>query len=272
MSNFISASTLAAALEMKSVRVIDCRFDLFNELEGARLYAAGHIPGAVFFDSHTEFADLTKTGEGRHPLPDKAALAALLSERGFSDDTAIVVYDQTGSMFAARAWWLLKYVGHENVRVLTGGFAAWVSEYPDAVTDMAPTLTPGVFTVCSPLVHTVSEDEVHANISTPVFTLYDARAPERFRGETEPLDAQAGHIPGAKNLPFKSLQKADGTLKMPVPVPQTSGPIGVYCGSGVSAAYLVLAFNEAGVNDVRLYPGSWSAWSANPARPVATGE
>ena len=128
MSNFISATALASAISTQSVRVIDCRFDLFDEAAGAQLYAAGHVPGAVFFDSHTEFADLTKTGEGRHPLPEKAALAQLLGQRGFADTSEIVVYDQTGSLFAARAWWLLKYLGHENVRVLAGGFAAWEAE------------------------------------------------------------------------------------------------------------------------------------------------
>lgn len=270
MSHFISAHALADAMATQSVRVIDCRFELFDEAAGARMYEAGHIPGAVFFDSHTEFADLTKTGQGRHPLPDKEALAELLGQRGFSSDMTIVVYDQTGSLFAARAWWLLRYLGHENVRVLAGGFAAWEAQFPKQVSVQRPTYPPETFSVRSPLVATLSEAEVLANISKPAFTLYDARAPERYRGEVEPLDARAGHIPGAKNLPFELLRNSDGTLKAPVPVPEVTGPVGVYCGSGVSAAYLVLAFAEAGIDGVKLYPGSWSAWSANPDRPIAT--
>lgn len=270
MSHFIDAAELHELLNTGAVRVIDCRYDLFDDAVGRTEYAAGHIPGAVFFDAHRELADLSKTGEGRHPLPDTHGLAILLGERGFSDDTDIVVYDQTGSLFAARAWWLLRFLGHERVRVLSGGFAAWEARY-DSATEVL-VYEPATFTVRPPLVATVSREDVLANIATPQFTLFDARAPERYRGDTEPLDQRAGHIPGAENLPYETLRDEHGGLRQPIELPAATGPIAVYCGSGVSAAYLVLAFAEAGIDDVRLYPGSWSDWSSRLELPIATGD
>lgn len=270
MSHFIDAATLHELVHTGAVRVIDCRYDLFDDAAGRALYEAGHIPGAVFFDAHRELADLSKTGEGRHPLPEPDTLAQLLGARGFADDTDIVVYDQTGSLFAARAWWLLRSLGHERVRVLAGGYAAWEARYD--VSTAVPEYAPANFTVRPSLVATVSREAVLANIDDPQFTLFDARAPERYRGDTEPLDPQAGHIPGAKNLPFETLRDEHGALRQPVPLPAVDGPVAVYCGSGVSASFLVLAFAEAGIDDVKLYPGSWSDWSSRPELPIATGD
>src|SRR5690625_2300807 len=145
VSHFIDAATLHESINAGTVRVIDCRYDLFDDAAGRAQYAAGHIPGAVFFDAHRELADLSQTGAGRHPLPDPETLARLLGERGFSDDTNIVVYDQTGSLFAARAWWLLRFLGHAQVRVLTGGYAAWEAQY--GTTTTVPAYEPATFTV-----------------------------------------------------------------------------------------------------------------------------
>lgn len=243
---------------------------------------AGHLPGAVFVDLHTELAGEPGAG-GRHPLPDPAALQASLRRAGVREDSAVVVHDDGGVLAAGRAWWLLRWAGLPpgRVAVLDGGFAAWTAAgLPVTAEPSRP--EPGDVVVRPGGMPVLDADEA-ASVATRG-VLIDARAGERYRGETEPIDPRAGHVPGAVNLPVTELAGPDGRMR---PVPEvdhlfdrlclTDGvTIGAYCGSGVTAAALVLAAEYAGVapaaRPVELYAGSWSQWCTDPDRPVATGD
>ncbi len=268
--------------------VIDVGFDLADPLAGEIAYAAAHVRGAHYLHLERDLCG-AKTGvgqppRGRHPLPDRAAFAATVGRLGVTAQTQVVVYDRSGAMFAARLWWMLRWLGHAPVAVLDGGFAAWqasggfndtgaatgrarVAPHPYPI-DLAP----------SPLVRTIDADTLQHQLGT--VTLIDARAPERFCGEVEPLDAQAGHIPGARNRFFKDNLDADGRFKS---VAELRGAfasmLGTHsarrvvsqCGSGITACHNLLAMEVAGLDGAALYPGSWSEWSADPARPVERG-
>jgi len=234
-------------------------------------YRAGHIPGAVFVDFEHAFSGPPGKG-GRHPLPDPAELQRAMRAAGVRGDRPVVVYDYGDGLAAARAWWTLRWAGHGDVRVLDGGYAAWVaaggpvvSEPPEPEAEIEEE---GDFVV-RPGNMPVLDAEGAAALARRG-TLLDARAPERFRGEVEPIDPVAGHIPGAQNLPYAQLVNADGTFKQGVEFPE--GEIGAYCGSGVTAAHTVLALHHAGREDAALYVGSWSEWITDPARPIAKGE
>ncbi|HEU4955923.1 MAG TPA: sulfurtransferase [Gemmatimonadales bacterium] len=251
-------------------------------------YRAGHLPGAVFVDFEHAFSGPPGTG-GRHPLPDPADLQAAMRAAGVRGDRPVVVYDYGDGLAAARAWWTLRWAGHPDVRVLDGGFAAWVasggrvvgerdqSEPDESVAGMASgdrvsTEESGIeegACVVRPGNLPVLDAEGAAALAKRG-SLLDARAPERFRGEVEPIDPVAGHIPGARNLPYAQLVNADGTLKPGVEFPE--GEVGAYCGSGVTAAHTVLAMHNAGREDAALYVGSWSEWITDAARPIAEGE
>ncbi|HEY8472949.1 MAG TPA: sulfurtransferase [Natronosporangium sp.] len=219
-------------------------------------YHAGHLPGAVFLDLDSQLCGAPGPG-GRHPLPDPARLEAVLRVAGVRQDHPVVVYDGGESTAAARAWWTLRWAGHQRVRVLDGGYRAWV-EAGQPVTTEVPDPIPGDFTVrpgSLPVLDAAGAAELAAT-----GVLIDARAPERYRGETEPIDPVAGHIPGAVNAPPG------------VPLPDLGGkPVGAYCGSGVVAARTVLELHRAGRTDAALYVGSWSHWITDPGRPIATG-
>lgn len=239
--------------------------------DGRAAYASGHLPGAVFVDLDAELAGPPGTG-GRHPLPDLEVFGTAMRAAGVSTDRDVVVYDGGQGWAAARAWWLLRWTGHPSVRVLDGGLAAWEGALSTAV----PTPEPGDF-VPSPGSSGVVDADGAAALARSGLLL-DARAGERYRGDVEPIDRVGGHVPGAVSAPttentgpdgrflpseqladrFRSLGAGDGT------------EVGVYCGSGVSGAHEVLALAVAGIPAV-LYPGSWSEWSADPSRPVATG-
>lgn len=291
----VTVPELAAALERDAVTLLDVRWRLGEPAAaGAARYAVAHLPGARFLDLETVLTRHTgDPRDGRHPLPDVDALAAGLAAAGVRVGRPVVVYDEAGSFAAGRAWWVLRWAGLE-VRVLDGGIAAWqsagmpvTSSAGDAPAAGAPADAPaagGRLEVQLGGLPTLTADEAAA--VGAVGTLVDVRAPERFRGETEPLDPKAGHIPGAVNVPVSGLfAGADTAYPGGMPSEQVlrerlapllkaaadGRPIGIYCGSGVSAAQGVLALATLGV-DVPLYPGSWSAWSNDPSRPVATGD
>lgn len=261
--------------------LLDCGFDLVDTSAGERTYVGAHLPGALY--AHLE-RDLSgpkssrgSIDGGRHPLPTREAFAATLGRWGIGPDTPVVAYDAQGGPYAARAWWLLRWMGHADVAVLDGGMAAWLAAggtvESGAVPASASTSTYPLRDVSMPMVQSA---QLLANAGQPV--VVDARAPERFRGEVEPLDAQAGHIPGARSRFFKDNLDADGCFLPPAALRRRFDSLGTapgqvvhQCGSGVTACHNLLAMEVAGLAGSALYPGSWSEWSADPARPVARG-
>jgi thiosulfate/3-mercaptopyruvate sulfurtransferase len=241
---------------------------------GRDAYAAGHLPGAFYVDLDAELAGPPGAG-GRHPLPSATTVEAALRRAGVSEDTAMVVYDAANSMAAARAWWIFRYFGVRDVRVLDGGLAAWRAAGGEVTTDV-PEDGKGSFVASPGHVPMLDAESAAELASTGV--LLDARAPERFAGEVEPIDKVAGHIPGAVNAPTTGNVSADGHF-LPADELKTrfaalgadgSTTVGAYCGSGVTASVLVHRLHLSG-REARLYPGSWSEWSADPARPIARG-
>ncbi len=232
-------------------------------------YLAGHVPGAAFIDLEQELCGPAGEG-GRHPLPDVEQVQAALRAAGVSGDREVVVYDHGDGMAAARAWWTLCWAGHRAVRVLDGGYAAWlaaegqVSAEPSAITPGDFKVEPGGMEVL---------DAEQAALVAREGVLLDARTPERYRGETEPIDPVAGRIPGALNMPYARLVNADGTMRDDlISILPAAVQVGAYCGSGITAAHTVLALYQAGRDDVALYVGSWSNWITDPQRPIATGQ
>jgi thiosulfate/3-mercaptopyruvate sulfurtransferase len=239
-------------------------------------YATGHLPGAVFVDLDTELCGPPGPG-GRHPLPDPAALQAALRRAGVRQGHPVVVYDGGDGMAAARAWWTLRWAGHRPVRLLHGGFPAWVAAGLPVDADV-PAPTPGDVTVRPGGLPVLDADAAARLAAADTAVLLDVRATPRYRGEAEPIDPVAGHIPGATNLPAPEYV-TEGRFPSAVVLRDrfvaagvTDGrPVGAYCGSGVTAAQTVLALHLAGRPDAALYVGSWSGWVADPDRPVATG-
>lgn len=280
-TTLISASGLAGRIDDPSVVIVDCRHDLVNLAAGREGYAVGHIPNAVFADMEHALSGARRGADGRfrgrHPLPERAALVETLRSWGIGDDTQVVAYDAHGGMFAARLWWLLRWIGHPAVAVLDGGLAAWRSLALPMSTEV-PVKARGTITERAPLVRTVSAAEVLANIGAAERTVIDARAPDRFRGENETIDPVGGHIPGAKNRFFKDNLEENGRFKSAAQLKADFAPLVddaakavMQCGSGVTACHNLLALEVAGMPGAALYPGSWSEWCADPARPVASG-
>lgn len=277
----ISAAVLAHHISDPDWLILDCRHDLMNPGWGREAFAAGHIPGAQFasVDEDLSCAKTATDGvfRGRHPLPPPEQFIATLQRWGVNHDTQVVAYDAHGGMYASRLWWMLRWVGHEHVRVLDGGLAAW--QMAPGTLDTGHVVRPaGNITRQMPLVATVNVQEVLANLASRAAIVLDARAPDRFRGENETIDPVGGHIPGAKNRFFKDNLLANGHFKSASElqaefsslIPSAAGTI-MQCGSGVSACHNLLALEVAGMPGAKLYPGSWSEWCADPARPVATG-
>ena len=276
-TTLISADELAAHIDQ--CVVIDTRHELQDAQAGRRLYGEGHIPGAVFLHQDEDLAGARNGRNGRHPLPDRVRLAAQLARAGLSQAKQLVVYDAQGGQFAVRLWWLARWLGHAPVAVLDGGLDGWKrAGFP--VTTVASQPLTGNFQEGEPLVSVVSADEVLANLATGARLVIDARAPERYRGEVEPLDPVAGHIPGALNRPLGMNLRPDGRFK-PAEILRaellsqigTRAPADIVnqCGSGITACHNILAMELAGLSGSALYPGSWSEWCADPARPVAKG-
>jgi thiosulfate/3-mercaptopyruvate sulfurtransferase len=277
----ITAEELARHIDDPDWVIVDCRFDLANPMAGREGYRIGHIKGAVFADLERQLSGdkhaVDGTFRGRHPLPGREFLAEVARELGINEHSQVVAYDAHGGMYAARLWWLLRWIGHANVAVLDGGMAAWQA-LGLPMDSNVPEPHTGNLQQKPPLVRTVTAAEVLENISSRERTVVDARAPDRFRGENETIDPVGGHIPGAKNRFFKDNLHADGRFKdaaalkadfdQVVPDPKLAI---MQCGSGVTACHNLLAMEVAGLHGAALYPGSWSEWSSDPSRPVATG-
>ncbi len=246
--------------------VLDVRWKL-GAPSGYADYLEGHVPTATFVDLEQDLCGPAGVG-GRHPLPDPRDLQIALRAAGVRRDRTVVVYDYGDGMAAARAWWTLRWAGHPSVFVLDGGYPAWAG--PISAEPNRP--EPGDFEVRPGQLPVLDAGDA-ADVAL-VGVLIDARAPERFRGEREPIDPVAGRIPGAVNIPYARLVNADGTLRSDVDsvLPTQAEEIGAYCGSGVTAAHTVMALHQAGREDVALYVGSWSHWITDPDRPIATEE
>ncbi len=276
-STLISPRDLEANLANPGWVVIDCRHDLADPEAGVRAYSSGHIPGARFAHLDRDLSGPVIPGKtGRHPLPEIEQVAARFSQWGIGQNTQVVAYDDKAGSIAARLWWMLRWLGHDAVAVLDGGWQAWTSAGFPATADL-PAAAPAHF-IPQPRPEWIADaGQVEQLRQNQAFCVLDARAPERFNGEVEPIDPVAGHIPGAVNAPF-SLNLENGRFKDPeILKAQFKALIGdkpaentvFYCGSGVTACHDILAFAHAGLGDARLYPGSWSEWIADGTRPVA---
>lgn len=279
--NLISAEELAVLVESPDTRVVDCRFDLLDPGAGRRSYLSGHIAGAVFADLDQDLAAPVTPQSGRHPLPDAGTFARTCEKLGISNATEVVVYDQHNGSLAARAWWMLRWLGHDRVRLLNGGIDRWVSQGRPLVKGLEKVGTGSFHPEPRPGKVLTTDELVGGPEEVADIRLIDARDAARFRGELEPIDPVAGHIPGSTNLPFMASLHADGTWRPTGELEQLwfrvlgedpGVPWAVMCGSGVTACHLALSGIEAGYSEPRLYIGSWSEWIRDPARPIAIGE
>jgi thiosulfate/3-mercaptopyruvate sulfurtransferase len=278
-SNLIDASTLRAEIDDPEVRLFDCRFSLADTGLGRRAYLEGHLPGACYahLDEHLSSPIAPQTG--RHPLPDSSRLVAWLGECRVSSATRVVVYDDVGGGYAVRLWWLLRWIGHRQVALLDGGLQAWIAaggELIRAVTRHEPR----ELTARPDDSRWVDTDALVAELAAGRVKVLDARAPERFSGEQEPIDPVTGHIPGAINLPLAGNLDADGRFLDPERLRERflaaigdlpPSRIVHSCGSGVNACHNLLAMELARLTGSRLYAGSWSEWIRSPKRPIARG-
>lgn len=275
-ATIISPADLLPHLTDPAWVIVDCRFDLKDPAWGEQVYGQGHIPGAVYAHLDRDLAAPKTAATGRHPLPAITELATQFSAWGISNTSQVVVYDQAGGAFASRLWWLLRYLGHTAVAVLDGGLPAWQRAAYPLITGIETRATASF----QPQPHPellVSSADVEALITNPAYLLVDARAGERYRGEVEPIDPIAGHIPGAVNrfhgenlapsgqfLPPETLRQQFSDLLGSVDPANTI----VYCGSGVTSCHHLIALELAGLPGARLYPGSWSEWITDPSRPL----
>ncbi|QSR16663.1 sulfurtransferase [Novosphingobium sp. KA1] len=275
----ISVAELHALLAAgEEVLILDCEFELGAPDKGREAYLAGHLPGARYAHLDDDLAAPSDGANGRHPLPSPVAFAAWLRRQGLKQGQQVVACDSSGGAWAARAWWLLNWVGHDVVAVLDGGKQAWAQAGLPAETGPAGPVRPGDFAAQPPLVAApVSAAEVLANIEGAAAQVLDARDPLRFRGDPNPIDPVAGHIPGARNRYFRDNLGPDGRFRPAAELAEAflrlldGKPAVLSCGSGVTACHNALAMAHAGLAGARLYPGSWSEWIADPARPVETG-
>jgi thiosulfate/3-mercaptopyruvate sulfurtransferase len=287
---------MANGLPAVQLRVFDCSFDLMQPHAGEQQYLASHIPGAVYVNLETALSArhgvpgahgvITATGAdapasgGRHPLPNREKFAIWLSSVGFANDMQAVVYDRNGANYCGRLWWMLKWAGHRNVAVLDGGLPAWLAAGGAVNSGEEPAHFQTSFKLTPAQAQLVDAKTILNQLESPTQTLIDARAPARFRGEVEPLDPVAGHIPGALNRPFSENLAPDGKFKPPAQLRAEfdalldgRDPTTVvhHCGSGVSALPNLLAMEIAGLGRTPLYAGSWSDWCSERSRPVARG-
>ena len=275
---------LAEGAQRGRTAVLDCRFDLKNPGAGRLAHLAGHIPGARYADLNRDLSSPVTADSGRHPLPSPAALAAFFNAAGIGSDTQVVAYDEANGSMAARAWWLLGWMGHRCAAVLDGGFAAWVQAggpvEAGAGAPPEPAAARGAVPDRANPDAVATSAQVEAMRSDSRRLLVDARAPERFAGEVEPLDRVAGHVPGAVNHPFTANLNAQGRFLPPEELRalwsqrlagRSPGDMIAMCGSGVTACHNLLAMAAAGLPGARLYAGSWSEWIRDPRRPVARG-
>jgi thiosulfate/3-mercaptopyruvate sulfurtransferase len=268
----VSTDWLSRHLDEPDLRLADVRWYLGEPDRGRRAYREAHIPGAVYVDLETDLS--ADEGPGRHPLPAWDVFAARMGELGFGDDSVVVAYDDRSGAVASRLWWMLRAIGHEQTYLLDGGLAAWVADRHALIDGLADHAS-GKLTVDLRSDLSIDRDELRGRLDS-VLAL-DARAGERYRGETEPLDPVAGHIPGAVNAPYEDNLGSDGRFLPADELTEKYRALGVgeretvvYCGSGVTACHDLLALEHAGLGTAKLYPGSWSDWST-AGYEVATG-
>ena len=276
----VTVEQLRDHLEDPGWCVIDVRHDLMNVTAGRRAYEAGHIPGASFAHIDDDLSGAKTSRNGRHPLPRREDLVQAFRRWGVDDDTQVVAYDAQGGNFAVRLWWLARWLGHARVAVLDGGWPVWLARTGLSSTEQSVRAA-GKFSDRPSLMPLVEVDEVVRNLGKRQRLVLDARTPERYRGEQEPIDPVAGHIPGARNRPWQRNLNPDQTFKSAAALRQefeatlgSTAPrqVAHQCGSGVTACHNLLAMEIAGLTGSALYPGSWSEWIADPARPVVVGD
>ena len=278
-TTLIDTETLARRISDRDLAVVDCRFRLDDPSWGEHAYIASHIPGGVYAHLDRDLSGARTGANGRHPLPPADAAQATFSRLGIGADVQVVAYDEDSGAFASRLWWMLRWLGHDAVAVLDGGFRKWVAE-GRRVSSGQESRPPRAFSALVRQRAVASVDDVAAAVDRLDRRLLDARAPERFRGELEPIDKAAGHIPGARNHHYLSSLDDRGLFRSRAELRAefTNALDGVsadgviaYCGSGVTACHNLLAMEHAGLTGAKLYPGSWSEWSSDPGRPIETG-
>lgn len=275
----VDTATLAAHLSDPDWRVVDCRFELGDPAAGALQFERGHIPGAVYAHLDHDLSAPRTPWSGRHPLPEPAVLESTFGRLGIGPGVQVVACDESGGAYAARLWWLLRWLGHREAAVLDGGLKAWRAERRALVATPSE-VKPRQFSARPDHDAHVTADDVASLVAHDRSLLIDARAAERFEGRIEPLDPKAGHVPGARSYPYSQNLGADGRflpaaeLRARFDALRGSRPASAIvsmCGSGVTACHTLLALSVAGLEGARLYPGSWSEWCRDPGRPVATG-
>lgn len=292
VGNLVSVAWLSRHLGRDDLVVADCRFALDDPEAGRRAYERDHIPGAVYFDLEKDLSRPVSpasdpsggpgSGGGRHPLPSVEEMAALFGATGIGDGTIVICYDDHGGSMAARLWWMLRYLGHRQVALLDGGYTAWrAAGLP--VTAEVPNPSPRTF-IPRPQPHMIATmDEVRRASATGEAIIVDSRTPERYRGDVEPIDPVAGHIPGAINLPWNGNLNENGLFREPDQLTQRFAllwqeaqkgkkDVIVHCGSGVTGCLNVLALERAGIPGARLFVGGWSEWCSHPENPIARGD
>lgn len=279
-TTIVAPAELAAALGKARLFIADCSFDLADTEAGGRAFAEAHLPGAVYLHLDDDLSGTPHGGNGRHPLPDREGLAARLRDLGLSSDMQVVAYDRSGGFYAARLWWELRWLGHEAVAVLDGGFAGWLDAGLPLESGMLEPGEAGDFAAKPSLEpDPASADEILADLPGNRLQVIDARDAARFAGASHPLDTASGHIPGAVNRFFRDNLDAEwrmlpaGDLRAafePLLAAAGGRTLVSQCGSGVTACHNLLALRHAGIEGARLYPGSWSEWTSDPSRPVAT--
>lgn len=277
--SLISSEALIEHLDEPNWAIVDCRFSLADTSQGRREYLQGHIPGAVYAHLDEDLSGKIVPGQtGRHPLPTPSKLAETLARWGIGNSTQVVAYDSSNSAFASRLWWMLRWLGHNDAAILDGGWPLWQREgWPTSTT--VPEPHPASFLPRPRPELIVDTNRVNQIRTDPAYCLVDSRAPERYRGEIEPIDPIAGHIPGASSYFYGTNVNQDGTFLPPdelkIRFQEKFGDtpaerIVFYCGSGVTAAHNTFALTLAGLGEALLYPGSWSEWITDPSRPVST--
>jgi thiosulfate/3-mercaptopyruvate sulfurtransferase len=276
----VSAEELQAHFDVPHLAVVDCRFDLREPAAGERAFALGHIAAAVYAHLERDLSDMSKQGRGRHPPPEADRFCAALARWGITSQHQVVAYDSRDGAMAARLWWLLRLLGHRRVAVLDGGLDAWM-RIGGRMESGSPRTRAGQYRARFDVRQVISTAVLAARLANAGTVLIDARARERFRGDVEPLDPVAGHIPGARNRPYIENLTSDGLFKPAVELHaefervlagRAPADVVLMCGSGVTACHNLLAMEHAGLSGANVYAGSWSEWCSDRQRPVAKGD